>query len=228
MTELNRYARGIERRLRVDRATRRRIMNDLNGDLQSRAENGQTLEEICAELGTPAEVAAEFNEVFAEQNGPYKSPWRWAFLALAVLLAVVELLLPVVLELLAGVSMVTSPAETASVGVIGGADGPTAIFVATGTSARGWLPWLVALIGVYLMLGWCRGGRRRLWVPILLCGVMVLLWTGELLMAAGLLLHAGAIAATVLQSTVKNLFTTGTWLCAVLLAWSVHTCRKMK
>ena len=72
-------------------------------------------------LGTPKQAAQERNT----QRSPYtwrESPWRLAALALAVLSALVLLM--------EGVWPVMLLPLNASVGVIGGADGPTAIFVA--------------------------------------------------------------------------------------------------
>ena len=54
---VKRYMNAIERRLRVDRKTKIRIMTELASDFQSRRESGQTDEAIMKELGTPEEVA---------------------------------------------------------------------------------------------------------------------------------------------------------------------------
>ena len=86
-----------------------------------------------------------------EDGGYRKSPWRFVFLAGAVL-AGGWLVLYGGLQLLANTLPVTvSSGEAASLGIIGGADGPTAIFV-TGAAVRGF-DWDVFLMAVILMVG---------------------------------------------------------------------------
>ena len=58
MNEMKQYVHDIEKKLRVDRATRRRIMSDLASDLQSRLDGGETAADIRADLGEPEQVAA--------------------------------------------------------------------------------------------------------------------------------------------------------------------------
>ena len=78
-----------------------------------------------------------------------KSPWRFLFLALAVIGFLLTLL-----RLLPLLGLTPSPAEVASIAIIGGADGPTAVYM-TGFSFVNWL-WpilltLGGLIGFYLL-----------------------------------------------------------------------------
>lgn len=86
---VKRYMNAIDRHLRVDRKTRARIMTELASDFQSRRENGQSDEAIMKELGTPEEVAAQFNSALNAPSVP--SRWRWAFVVLAVLVLAVAL-----------------------------------------------------------------------------------------------------------------------------------------
>lgn len=78
-----------------------------------------------------------------------KSPWRFAFLALAVLsggwLAVRQLMLWLAREM----AFVTTGSGAASVGIIGGADGPTAVFVA---AAPGF-DWEIVIMTALLIVG---------------------------------------------------------------------------
>ena len=78
-----------------------------------------------------------------------KSPWRFLFLVLAVIGFLLTLL-----RLLPLLGLTPSPAEVASIAIIGGADGPTAVYM-TGFSFVNWL-WpilltLGGLIGFYLL-----------------------------------------------------------------------------
>ena len=45
-------------------------------DIHARLEKGQSIDEIIAEMGTPQEVAAGFNEEMQDQLLPKGSPWR--------------------------------------------------------------------------------------------------------------------------------------------------------
>ena len=78
------YMNQVKWKLALPRDVKKRVMADLASSIQSRVEAGQTEEQIMAELGTPAEVAAELNEQMKE-FAYVRSPWRWACLALAVI-----------------------------------------------------------------------------------------------------------------------------------------------
>lgn len=156
----------VDRHLRLDRTTRLRVMNDLASDLQSRLDAGETLTDIQAELGDARTLADTLNREFADHRDN-ASPWRWAFLALALFLAMVF-----------AVGGMTARQEAASIGIIGGADGPTAIYVSvqyTVLDTLYVLSWLVTLVGGYCLLGPARrGSRGRLLVPMVLCGASAL------------------------------------------------------
>lgn len=138
---------AIERRLRMDRKTRLRVMTELASDFQSRRESGQSEEAIMKELGTPEEVAAEFNAALGDARRP-ASRWRWAFVVLAAGIA---------LLVLGSVAADTLAArQAASTGIIGGADGPTAIYVSSGP-AKGFTP--------QVFLPWLLGCAAGFWLP---------------------------------------------------------------
>ena len=115
-------------------------------------EAGKTDEEIRAELGSPKKVAAELNEQMKE-FAYRKSPWRFAFLAGAVLsglwLAAYRLALWL-FQMLTGASLILGPSEASNIGIIGGADGPTAIFVTATTSG---FDWDLLIVTAMLMIG---------------------------------------------------------------------------
>lgn len=158
--EMKRYMTAIERRLNLPREVKVRVMRDLQSTVQQRREAGQTDTEIYAEMGTPAEVAAELNEQMKEYAYT-KSKWRWTALAAAVIGGVMLLFEGLVglLMLLLNLTM----NEAGSLGIIGGADGPTAIFV-TGVTTTGygdlaWMLWL--LVAVMGLLGWWKLGHIK-------------------------------------------------------------------
>ena len=201
------YMNAIERALRVDWKTRVRIMNDLGSDFQSRRDAGQTDEQIMAELGSPKAVAAEFNAAFAEEHGPYQSPLRWVWLALAVLLP------------LAANWTGLQPAEASSIGIIGGADGPTAIFV---TARFGWsdvLPWAVGFLALFLLAGWCRKSRGRLWLPLLLCTAVSVWSVVSQLNAAYAMATFGTLP--VWMYFAANVLSNGTVFCLGVLGYAL-------
>lgn len=144
---MKKYMTAIERRLNLPREVKARVMSDLQSSIQSRREAGQTDGEIYAEMGAPAQVAAELNEQMKEYAYE-KSPWRWAALGAAVFV------------LLWGFGRVSARLEAAfytwmlglnhSVGIIGGADGPTAIFVTSQWTLAELFPWVLAgLMGLW-------------------------------------------------------------------------------
>ena len=224
---VKRYMYAIERRLHTDRKTRVRIMMELAGDFQSRRESGQSDEAIMQEMGTPDEVAAEFNASLGVQGTARVSPWRWAFAALAAVL----LLGPLLELLLSRFWFSFSYPSGASGGVIGGADGPTAIYVATSFSLDSLLtllPWLLGSVGGFLLLGWCRRGpAARCRVPVLLCAVGRGIWAVQLAALVWNLSGLGGAYATVLLPVwvlagnfLLTFFTHGVWLCLVVLVWA--------
>ncbi|MGN0974979.1 MAG: sodium ion-translocating decarboxylase subunit beta [Gemmiger sp.] len=213
MNKVKKYMYAVQRRLRMDRRTRRRVMADLSSSVQSRLDDGRSIEEIQTELGTPEQAAAELNEAFREQSGEYKSPWRWLFLALAVLAACAAPLCALLADL---------SSEAASVGIIGGADGPTAIYVA-GKPDAGMVaaPWIAGFVGLFLLLGWCRESRRRLWVPAVVCGSVTVWWLVAQAMSIRWMAGTGMPPGSILADTVFGLLTGGVWLCAAVLARSL-------
>ena len=125
--EMKRYMTAIERRLDLPREVKVRVMRDLQSSVQERREAGQTDNEIYAEMGTPKAVAAELNEQMKEYAYG-KSKWRWAALAAAAVAGVMLLIKGVVGLLLLLLDLSMKP--SAEIGIIGGADGPTAILIA--------------------------------------------------------------------------------------------------
>ena len=121
--QLSRYLRAVGRRLPLPKAYRARVLRDLQSSIDARREAGQTDAEILAALGAPAQTAKELCE--GMQAHVYrKSPWRFVFLAIAAVAA------PALFSGGFSQLLLALTNASASVGVIGGADGPTAIFIA--------------------------------------------------------------------------------------------------
>lgn len=131
--QLARYLRAVRRRLPLSEQMKDRVMDDLRSSINERREAGQTDAEIFAALG-PAKLTAQLPGYAFR-----KSPLRFVCLGAAVL------------ALLAGLlKTVTNLRGFASVGVIGGADGPTEIFIA-GPQIFDWADVIAA--GIVLVLG---------------------------------------------------------------------------
>lgn len=210
-----RYMNAIERRLRADRRTRVRIMTELAGDFESRREAGQSDEQIMAELGTPDEVAAQFNIATGASGKP--SRWRWAFVALAVVVLAVVSLPMLASQFTAG--------QAASVGVIGGADGPTAVYVTASPEQNliGALPWLLGCAAGFLLPTWrdrhaCKGYGPSLLLSGLgllpLCLVMM-----ELVVVAYTTELPAAQLGAACWALLSGFFSNGEWLCAAVFGW---------
>lgn len=146
--KMKKYVNEVERRLNLPLEVKARVMSDFTSSIVARREAGQTDEEILSELGSPKKVAAELNEQMKE-FACKRNPWRFAFLALAVwgFFEIFPGILANVLMLILHIRVKFS--SDASVGIIGGADGPTAIFL---TSNPNWIhhviPVLAILIGI--------------------------------------------------------------------------------
>ena len=176
MNPIKRYVNTVERHLRMDRHTRLRIMHDLGSEIQTRLEQGEPPEAIMAELGPAEAVAESFNREFAAP--PKKSGWRWLLLACAGVAALAAAAMQWVERMLTAAAI--------SVGVIGGADGPTAIFVTGGIGAGGvftgwqwqeWLPVALGCLAGFLLLQWpgaVKGAKR--WLPAALAAAGLALW----------------------------------------------------
>ena len=124
--KMKRYMTAIERRLNLPRDAKVRVMTDLQSSVAARREAGQSDEEIFSDLG--------------------------AALAGALLAAVM-----LVFEGITGLMvwlLNVSVNESNSLGIIGGADGPTAIFVTTAPGGYDWVLWVLLL--VMCGIGWWK------------------------------------------------------------------------
>ncbi len=147
-----RYLRSVKHRLNLPKEIRNRVMADFESDIDARLEAGATMETVQEELGSPKKAAADLTEQMKEYAFR-KSPWRYLFLALSVLSGGWLIFYAALLRfgmLLNTLSITGYPVPAASIGIIGGADGPTAIFVTGGVSAG--LDWDVVLVALILVV----------------------------------------------------------------------------
>ena len=159
--KMKKYLKKVERRLNLPRDIKKRVISDLESDIQARLEEGASEDAVLAELGTAKKAANELNEQMKE-FAYRKSPWRFLFAACAAYGAaeLLDKLVGYVLLCLYQLGTFNIGGVQASIGIIGGADGPTAIFV-TGSSPA-WYHFVipVVLIGVgiwgFLRLRKCK------------------------------------------------------------------------
>ena len=143
---MKKYLASIARRLNMPKDVKERVMNDFQSSIRGRLEAGQTEQEVFAELGAPKKAAAELNEQMKDYTY-IKSPWRWVCLAV-----IIGCILSLTFGGTLGVLLhVFNAALTDSVGIIGGADGPTAIFITTSPDYQEYI-WYQAGITVLVLL----------------------------------------------------------------------------
>ena len=149
--EVKKYLKTVERKLKLPKEIRAKVISDLVTGICSRKENGEDYGEILLSMGSAAEVAAGLNEEMIDMAFR-KSPWRWLCLPAGLMS------LAVILERgITGLLTHTANLTVDSLGVIGGADGPTAIFVTStpGTDARSLviagILLILSIVGFYLL-----------------------------------------------------------------------------
>ena len=159
--KMKKYLKNVERRLNLPRDIKQRVISDLESDIAARLEEGLSEEEILTELGSSKKMAKDLNEQMKEFTYR-KSPWRFVFAACAAYGAaeLLDKLIGYVLLCLYQIGSFSIGGQQASIGIIGGADGPTAVFV-TG-SAPAWyhfvIPMLLTGVGIwgFLRLRKCK------------------------------------------------------------------------
>jgi len=156
---IEKYISVVKRKLCLPRKLKERVMSDFISSIRAMQETGKTEAEILSELGTPQEVAAQLNEQMKEYTYR-RSPWRFLFAACGVYGAV-KMLRGVWVNLI----YLTFRAKTystvgasASIGIIGGADGPTAIFVTAPVWMSYIMPAILLIVGV---LGFLKLSRIK-------------------------------------------------------------------
>lgn len=156
--KMERYLRSVSRHLRLSKDMKKRVESDLRTDIQLRLESGQDIEEILEDLGSPAEAAGYFNEEMADAKITQHRSISWVFLVAA---GVALILLAVKFVYRWNLETGFGPA----ISIIGGADGPTSIFLAgkIGNPLADLLRGAAIIQGflaAYFLAGKCMAGRR--------------------------------------------------------------------
>lgn len=121
---------------------------------------------------------------------------------------------------------------SSTIGVIGGADGPTAVFVSTkpddwlGT-LWGLLPWGLGVVSAGLLAVWCHKDKKRLLLPTILSAVGCAAGAEQAAEQALAVWQAAKhmpeipLPGAMLRTAAANAFSTGLWLSAATLVWSL-------
>lgn len=154
---IEKYLRSVRRRLNMPKALKDRVMTDFRSSVEARLEDGQSIETILAELGSPRDAAAELNRQMQEYTYK-KSPWRWVCLLLAAVSG-----FRLIRHWSAGILMMIfgRPRHGADIGIIGGADGPTAIFVTTSPDVFLYRFALYGLLLILSIIGFIALGKLK-------------------------------------------------------------------
>lgn len=62
------YVKAVGRQLKCSKAQKKEIQKQLESDISAALEQGETLEQVCSRMGTPKELAGEFNENLSEEE----------------------------------------------------------------------------------------------------------------------------------------------------------------
>lgn len=156
-SEKEAYLRSILRRIKAPAKIRERIRMDLLTEMEAQEETGASFAEIAAEKGDPAQVAASFNETYSGTEVRRRYYWEKGLLILSVLffsMAAVLLLCSAAAGQLAAWEISPGNAGESTVGIIGGADGPTQIYVsASGISLFSLISRLTIFGSIVLLMG---------------------------------------------------------------------------
>lgn len=157
--QIKKYLSAIKYRLNLPKEIRNRLVSDLQTTIGARMEQGEDWEAVRLSLGSPKEVAKAYMEQMKD-FAYRKSPWRFAFLGVAALCCVRFLReWALVFAAKAITSYMTFlRSESGSVGIIGGADGPTAVFITSRPAVDTWVVVLIFAVSVacYLRLRKCK------------------------------------------------------------------------
>lgn len=141
---MKKYLRAVNRHLNMPRQLRCRVIKDLESSILSRLEAGQSQDEILQELGNPKQAAKELNRQMEEYTYK-KSPWRWG----CFILMIVSILSFLFRGFLGLITAILNFQASHSIGIIGGADGPTAVFV---TAPEGYFTQQMILAGLLFVM----------------------------------------------------------------------------
>ena len=141
--KIKKYVNQLERRLKLPLKIKARINGDIGTEIHERLEAGQTGDEALAEMGSPDELAEQFNRDFADYVGK-KNPMRFVFLAAAALILTGAVYY--------GISILQMQRDiaAASADVIGGAAASTEIYILSDEASPNSFGYWCSAAGLFL------------------------------------------------------------------------------
>lgn len=127
--ELKRYMKEINKRLRLPHKVKKRITKELLSEIYGRIDDGETLISVLASIGSPQELVEELEANYGHEFVQYK---KGEFLKLTIY----SIIALGILALSIYSAIVIIHPQFLLPTIIGGADGPTSIFIAYKPSAR--------------------------------------------------------------------------------------------
>lgn len=124
MNSLEKYAKKVRRRLRVDHKTKRRIVEGLMAEFEYALSNGETESQILARMGTATQMAADYNSSYKDDSN-YQTNRKYS---IARTVSIVSLILTVIIIGIAiGLQIYTM--NNASFSSTGGVAGPVNVAI---------------------------------------------------------------------------------------------------
>lgn len=117
----DRYIKQVKKNLMVPAAKRKAVLRDLEEAFASAAEHGETQQQVIARLGTPEQFAAGIEEQLGIDRKKRLKTRTIVWTTICLVIAVVGFFIYLTIR--------QQQELIGAMGVIGGADGPTAIIV---------------------------------------------------------------------------------------------------
>ncbi len=113
------YIKQVKKRLAVPSSKRKTVLQDLEKTFASAAENGETEQQVIARLGTPEQFVAGIEKQLGIDRAKYIKTRTIVSTVICLAVAVIGF----------SVYLTIQQEMIGAIGIIGGADGPTAIIV---------------------------------------------------------------------------------------------------
>ena len=113
------YIKQVKKRLAVPSSKRKTVLQDLEKTFASAAEHGETEQQVIARLGTPEQFAAGIEEKLGIDRKKRLKTRTIIWTTICLVVAVIGF----------SVYLTIQQEMIGAIGIIGGADGPTAIIV---------------------------------------------------------------------------------------------------
>lgn len=145
------YIKAFSSALKVDRKTKKKIVDDISFDISKRVSNGETMESIIEDMGEPKTLAGDFNSQLSKPRDK-KLIYLWIVSAVSFCISLALTAKYIYLK------YVLTGNASHTVGIIGGADGPTEIYVTANISGTESLVFgiivfmAIALLSVFFIL----------------------------------------------------------------------------